>query len=473
MIGDKDAKAPATHERVSTGVRELDQILHGGFPCNSINIVMGHPGTGKTILAEQMVFHNANGGRPILYLSTLSEPLSKIVTYLQGFSFYDEEHMMGGVVYEDIGHVLVEHGSQALVDRVREAVREIGPKMIIVDSFKAIHDLTEMTQMRRMISELAGVLSAYDTTVFLIGEYTEDQVPRYPEFAVADGIIELARRSTDKRDDRFLRVLKLRGSGYAEGFHAFTISADGLNVYPRLVTPVAPGGYEGVRDRITSGVAGLDELLDGGLWRGSSVLVTGQAGAGKTTMALQFVMEAARQNEGALYLNFQENPRQLARSVLALGHSPDELAEQGLLFRYHSPVELSIDSVVLQVLEAVRETGVRRVAIDALGDLALAAGDPRRFHDYLYSLTQELIVQGVTSMFTLEISPDPSVPHQRESARFSSMSDTLIDLDILMEGGPIRTCRVVKARGIAHDMRVHEMRIEGDGIVIGEPLDLV
>lgn len=471
MTGDT-LREPVAHERVTTGIPQFDQILHGGFPRNSINIVMGHPGTGKTVFAEQLVFHNASAGRPILYLTTLSEPLPKIVTYLQGFSFYDEGRMLDGVVYDDIGSALLEHGPAAVVERVRQAIREVGPGILVVDSFKAIHDLADLATMRRLIAELAGVLSAYDTTVFLVGEYSEDQVPLFPEFAVADGIVEFARRGTAKRDDRFLRVLKLRGSGYAEGFHAFTISRHGLHVFPRLVTPSTPGGYEGIRERVPTGIPGLDELLDGGLWRGSSVLVTGQAGAGKTTLALQFAMEAVRHGEPALYLNFQENPRQLERTVLALGTSHDELQDRGLTFRYASPVELSIDSVVLGVLQAVHELGVRRVAIDAVGDLALAADDPRRFHDYLYSLTQQFIVNGVTAMLTLEAHPDDTAPHQRETARFSSMADTLVELDILMKGQPRRTCRVVKARGIPHDMRVHEMHIETRGIRIGAPLRL-
>lgn len=470
MSGDNGADGTVSHERVATGVRELDQILSGGFLRNSINIVMGHPGTGKTVFAEQMVFHNAGDDRPILYLTTLSEPLAKVVTYLQGFGFYDEQRLMDGVVYDDIGEALVEAGPSAVVDRIRRAVREMGPKMIVVDSFKAIHDLTNTTDMRRVISELAGVLSAYDTTVFLIGEYSEDQIPTYPEFAVADGIVEFARKSTAKRDERFLRVLKLRGSGYAEGFHAFTISGDGLHVFPRLVTPVAPVGYTAASDRVSTGIAGLDELLDGGLWRGSSTLVTGQAGAGKTTLALQYAMAGIKDGEKALYLNFQENPHQLARTVDALGHSQDELTRRGMVFQYASPVELSIDSVVLGVLNAVNDEGVTRVAIDAIGDLALAADDPRRFHDYLYALTQEFVVKGVTALLTLELSATGFVAVQPD--RFSSMADALIELNILMTGRPRRTLRVVKARGTRHDMHVHEMHIERTGITIGEPLEL-
>lgn len=457
------------HERVQTGIPPFDEILRGGFPANSINIVMGHPGTGKTIFTEQVAFHNV-GGRPILYLTTLSEPLAKVVTYLQGFSFYDESLLMDGIIYEDVGGDLAQNGAEVIVHRVRQAVRELGPKMIVIDSFKAIHDLARSpNHMRRLISELAGVLTAYDTTTFLVGEYTEDQIPVFPEFAVADGIIEFARRSSAKRDDRFVRVMKLRGSGYAEGFHAFTITADGLNVFPRLVTPSigAAAGLE--RERIPTGVEGLDALLDGGLWRGSTALVTGQAGSGKTTLGLQFAIEGVRQGEPSLFVNFQENPAQLNRTVRALGVDVEDLRSRGLMFLYASPVELSIDSLVVELFSAVGRDGIRRVVIDAIGDLAIAAADQQRFHDYLYSLCQHLIVAGVTTLMTFEVHTHGSPTFN--PARFSSMSDTLIELDIDISGPPRRTFRVAKARGIAHDMRPHEMRIDSGGVRIGEPLE--
>jgi circadian clock protein KaiC len=471
MIGDAPARARSGLERISTGVAELDAILHGGFPRGSLNIVMGHPGTGKTVFAQQLVFHNAGAERPILYLTTLSEPLSKVVTYLQGFAFYDEDRLLDRVVYEDIRAELTEQGPQALVDRMRAAIREQGPAIIVVDSFKAIHDLVESSvHMRRFVSELSGVLSAYDATVFLLGEYGEDQVMLCPEFAVADGIIEFARRGSTKRDDRFLRVLKLRGSAYAEGLHAFAITSQGLRVFPRLVTPESPQPSRTTKERLRTGIEGLDRLLGGGLWRGSTSLVTGQAGSGKTTLALQFTVEGVRSGEPSLFLNFQENPSQLARTIGALGVDLDAMREAGLHFQYASPVELSIDRIVVDLFEVVRREGVRRVVVDALGDLLLASSDRQRFRDFLYALCQQLTAGGVTALFTLEAHTNRGAPLDQDEARFASMVDALVELDVRMAGDPQRTLRVVKARGIAHDLRFHEITIESGGVHIREPI---
>lgn len=446
--------------RIGTGVAELDEILGGGFPENSINIVMGHPGTGKTIVAEQLLFHNANGNRPVLYLTTLSEPLTKVITYLQRFGFYDEGKLGDSVIYDDIGPDLVERGVKVVLERVTEAIRELGPSIIVIDSFKAIHDLApSVTEMRELIASLAGVLTSFATTTFLVGEYSESQIPQFPEFAVADGILELARRSTAKRDERYLRVLKLRGSQYAEGLHAFTITGDGLKVYPRLVTPTQFSAYDVNRERVTTGTEGLDQLLDGGPWRGSNTLVVGSAGTGKTTVGLAFALEGIRQGEQSLFVNFQENPTQLATAIDAFGHA-DVLHDGGLRTLYASPVELQIDSVVVDIFRIIEDGRVRRVVIDSLGDLILASADRERFHDYLYSLCQHFASKCVTSLLTLETTTHQPQPWTGSELRVSSMSDVLIELGFTHGSEPARTLRVIKARGIAHDLGVHPFSIE-------------
>lgn len=451
-------------DRLTTGHAAVDAILHGGFPTNSLNVLMGAPGTGKTILAEQMMFHNASEDCRALYLTTLSEPLSKVVTYLQGFAFYDADRLGSAVVYDDVGAAFAAEGPGVLVPRLREAIRTMSPRLIVIDSFRALHDLgAPQSDMRRLISEMAGLLSAYRVTTFLVGEYTEDDMSSCPEFAVADSIVQLARRGTPRRDERFLRVFKLRGSAYAEGLHSFEITPHGLEVHPRLVTPRVPVDYVPEPRRIASGVPGLDELLDGGVWAGSSTLITGAAGTGKTTLALQFAMEGARNGERCLFLNLQENPVQLARTLRSLGSDADQLRAEGLDLVYHSPVELRIDRVASDILDRVNAGRLHRIAIDALGDLVLAAGDRERFHDFLYSIVQHLIVNGVTSFLTLE-----REPRREMDGYISSISDAVIELGLDMGDPPRRTIRVVKARGAAHDLRRHELVLGMGGASIPE-----
>jgi circadian clock protein KaiC len=453
--------------RISTGNPQADQILGGGFPADSINVIMGQPGTGKTIFAEQLVFHNADDGRPIVYLMTLSEPLTKVVRYLQGFDFFDEAKFGAAVVYDDVGAELAEHGPEALVPHLKETIKTLSPKIIVIDSFKALHDLSESaSQTRRLIYEISGLLTAYGTTAFLLGEYNEDDIQRYPEFATADGIVELSRRRLGTRDERYFRVIKLRGSRYMEGAHAFGITQGGLEIHPRLVSPLVPEEYEPVVERVSTGVAELDAMTSGGLWRGSATLLAGPSGSGKTTLGLQFALEGVRRGEPSLYVNFQENPAQLARTIESLGVELDDMRERGLDLIYASPVELQIDSIVKEMFRRIDEKGVRRLVIDAVGDLAASASDPDRLRDYLYALLQHFGTRGVSTVLTFETLGPPLTGESLHMGPISYMCDNLILLEMRGRKETQRWIRVLKTRGSVHDPKVREFSIGADGVHI-------
>lgn len=456
-------------DTLSTGNRQIDMILRGGFPKNSINIIMGQPGTGKTIFAEQLVFFNAaHGDRPILYLTTLSEPISKVLTYLQRFSFYDEDKIGSIVHYREVGRNLIERGIEGFAQTIEEMILELSPRIIVIDSFRGLKDIANsQSEYRRMLFDMAGILSAFDTTVFLVGEYTELDYMESPEFAIADGIIQFSRKSETNKDERFLRVLKLRGSSYAEGLHGCSISNDGLSVYPRLVSPKHIESYSWKKERISCGIPDMDRLLDGGLWRGASTLVAGPTGSGKTTFSLMFALEAIKCKEKSLYVNFQENPTQLLRAIDTLGYSQEELRKGGMEFVYASPVELQIDSVVVTILRRLEEQKFSRVVIDAVGDLSMAASDGSRLHDYLYALSQTLAVQDVSSMLVYETACSNIESLAAEgSPRYSNMADNIILLSSGHHPTYERELRCVKARGCNHDRKAHPFDITQKGIEI-------
>lgn len=451
--------------RISTGSPQLDAILGGGFPANSINILMGEPGSGKTILAERLIFANADpDGRSILFLTTLSEPLEKVVRYLQQFQFFDEEKLASGsILYESIGSELAEQGITALIPKLKDSIKTLSPKIIVIDSFKAIHDLsTSVPEMRRMLYEVAGLLTAYDTTVFLVGEYSEEMITNLPEFAVADAMVELARQKQGTRDERYLRVLKLRGSHYQEGLHAFRITSQGLEVFPRLTSPEVPLSYSTREVRLSTGVKRLDEMMDGGLWAGSTTLLQGPTGSGKTTLSLQFILDGLARGEAGLYVNFQENPTQLARSIRSLGWTMEDAQAKGLHLLYSSPVELQIDSILVELFAIVQEKSIKRVVIDAVGDLARGSSDLQRSLGYLYALGQHFQVRRVASVMTLETISASESPLL---GQVSALTDVILRLSVEQRNDKTRrTLQIVKARGTDHDLNVRELRITSSGV---------
>jgi circadian clock protein KaiC len=313
--------------------------------------------------------------------------------------------------------------------------------------------------MRTTIYELVGLLSAYEATCFFVGEYTSEHATTWPEFALADGIVELQRNEGITHAERGLRVHKMRGSGYLEGLHAIKITDAGVEVYPRLVTPPSPAAYQALDQRVETGVPGLDTLLGGGVWKGSTTLLVGPTGTGKTTIGLQFALAGVRDGAASLYLNLQENPTQTARQLESFGFAPGDAAARGLHLVYASPVELQIDSLIGQIFELITTRRLERVVIDSVGDLEHASRDPSRLHDYIYALIQHFAVAHAACLLTLGSAAAPLA----EPTRYAYMCDNVIQLGLDRRRDPVRSLEIVKTRASAHDLGVHALVLDADG----------
>ncbi len=197
--------------RISSGAEGLDVVLGGGLPRDGISLIVGLPGSGKTILAQQCVFANAQPEHPALYLSTVSEPLEKILRYAQALTIFDSAKVGKSVYYEDLGSIVHEGAFSGVLDLVRGLIRERRPAVIVIDSFKALHAYAvNGADFRRFLHDLAGMLSAFPVTTLWIGEYGQDEIVLAPEFAVADAILTLGSVGVAERTSRVLQVLKLR-----------------------------------------------------------------------------------------------------------------------------------------------------------------------------------------------------------------------------------------------------------------------
>ena len=455
-------------ERFSSGNRHLDTVLGGGLPANAVNMIIGLPGSGKTILAEQFMFHNASPQRPGVYLSTVSEPLEKILRYGQSLDFFDAEAIGTSLFFDDLGQTLNEGGLDDVLARLRGLITERRPGMIAIDSFKALSAYAATPRaFRHFLHELAGIFTALPATVFWVGEYGRDEIVTAPEFAVADGIISLTTRREAERAIRHLEVLKLRGTGFMSGEHAYRIAQDGLHVFPRLAESVPVETYELQAQRMSSGIPAIDEMLVDGYWPGASTLVAGPSGSGKTLMGLHFVFNGAAAGQPGIIATLQENNTQLDRVATGFGWS---LGNQSVELMYRSPVDLYLDEWVYELLDVIERTGARRVFIDSLGDLRRAAVDELRFREYLYSLLQRCANHQISVMMTQEIPALYGTSHMSEDG-VSHISDNVILLQFAPRDAQLRRAvTVLKTRATRHDPEVREFSITPDGIVLDAPL---
>jgi circadian clock protein KaiC len=455
-------------ERFSSGDRRLDAVLGGGLPANALNMILGLPGSGKTILAEQFMFHNASAQRPGMYLSTVSEPLEKVLRYGQSLDFFDAQAIGASVFFDDLGHLLDDGGLDDVLAHARTLITERRPGVIVFDSFKALSAYAPNPRaFRRFLHELAGILTALPTTTFWVGEYGRDEIATAPEFAVADGIISLTTRRDAERAIRHLEVLKLRGSGFMSGEHAYRIAHDGLHVFPRVAESVPAEPYQLQPGRTSSGIPAIDHMLVDGYWPGASTMDAGPSGSGKTLMGLHCIFNSAAAGQTGIIATLQENPTQLDRIVTGFGWS---LASESIELVYRSPVDLYLDEWFYEILEVIERTGARRVFIDSLGDLRRAAVDELRFREYLYSLLQRCANQQISIMMSHETPALFDISNVSEEG-ISHLSDNVILLQFVPRDGQLRRAvTVLKTRASRHDPDVREFKITREGIVLDEPV---
>jgi circadian clock protein KaiC len=433
-------------------------------------LLMGHPGAGKTILAQQFLFENATPARPGVYMSTVAEPIEKILRFAQSLEFFDPEAVGDAVFYQSLGEVLSTEGLAGMMKKIEAVLKERKPSVLVIDSFKAIHDFEGMNgDLRALLHNLASTLSAFPVTTLLLGEYGTEDIARLPEFAIADAIVSLGVERTSQREKRVIQIAKLRGSDFKTGRHAYRIGSSGLEVFPRLADPIDIHAYALPTDRIESGIEGLDGMMGGGLLKGSSTLVIGPAGSGKTLFGLHHIFSASRRGENGLIATFQENPVQLERFCAGFGWT---LADPKVSLLYRTPVDLHIDEWVYQLLEVADTSNIACVLIDSLGDLHAAAGDEVRFREYIYSLLQRLSRAGISCVMTQE-SSQLEAAFPLAGGSISHLSDNVVLFGYVPDDRTIkRHLTILKTRGSDHDHSVREYTIGPQGISFAARSDL-
>ena len=452
-------------DRVSTGIESFDNILSGGFPQGATILIVGRPGTGKTTLAHQTMFYNATLDKKVLYLTTLAEPLVNVMKFQQQFKYFDINKVQDSVIYHDLGSILRKKGPSQALTVITELLKEHQPSLVIVDTIKTIADMIlTSTEFREFVLDLSLRLSTWGSTSLLLGEYSEEDIEIRPESAIADGIIYLSGTEEKRRQKRFLRILKMRGTGHQGGENVFTINSNGIEIFPRINPEVSNQAYEQFSSRISSGIVGLDEIMNGGIPMGTTTLVSGASGTGKTILALNFALAGLKENKKVVYVTFEENPAQIIRGASNLGIDLQKYIDEGLLYMKHiSPIELDVDEHVYEVQKLVKNTDAKRLIIDSISSFELGLQDKVKYTDYIWSLTDFFKRQGVSVYLTHEMHNSSEISMLTKHG-ISYVADNLLLLIYKEEGLELkRFLRVVKMRASSHYNGLKEIVIDENG----------
>jgi circadian clock protein KaiC len=458
-------------ERLSTGDPGLDHVLGGGLPAGSLIIVAGPPGSGKTILAQQVCFANATAERKAVYYTTWSEPHDKMVRHLEPFSFFDLDAIGDRVEFLHLAEQVGSDGTGSFAPAADEILRRsfaTKPVIVVIDSSKALHDVVEPNEFRRAIYDLASKL-AYSNAVFImVGEYTAAETRSQPEFAVADGILQLENEAHGPTDRRWLRVRKMRGAEVAAGQHSFRIGEGGFEVFPRLETTLA-GRVSTLDTRATFDLEKLDDAIGGGIPAGDSTLVIGPSGVGKTLLALRFIAAGLAQGERCLHISFQESETQVREKAAAVGWDWHDLGEDRLVVRHVPPVELDLDEVGALLRAELAQGDVKRVVVDSLAELAFAARETERLPAYIWALGGFVRAAGGTSIFTNEMA---ALGRAADLGGLSFIFNNVFFLRYIEIQSELRRgLNILKMRQSDHEKGLVSFEIGADGITFGERIE--
>jgi len=464
-----------TINKLPTGVPGLDEILGGGFPEFSFNIIAGAPGCGKTTLAHQFVFANATPENPALYFTVLGEPALKMLRYQQQYTFFDISKLNSSVRFINLSEILVKRGLEGILESISKEIEAANPRIVVVDSFRTVVRRRQDNEMeiQLFVQQLGQLLTSWEATTFLIGEYAESELRDNPVFTVADGLFWLYQVVERNSIVRKLQIMKLRGQASVPGMHTFRITDAGLQAFSRTLGLARQKRTVPPSKRLSTGIPGLDEMMGGGIPEGDSLLIAGSSGTGKSLLATQFIAAGIRQGEPGIVAIFEERPEEYVGRAGSFGLDLDTPVSDGKLqVIYLRPLDLSVDETMQEIFDAIRKTGAKRLVIDSLAgfEMALAPGFRTDFRESLYRMIFALTGIGITILSTVEME-ESFTELLFSTYSISFLTDDIIRLRYVEIDGQLRkVLMVIKMRGGSHSTDIREYKITSEGVVMGEPL---
>ncbi|MGE6323221.1 ATPase domain-containing protein [Pseudomonas oryzihabitans] len=464
---------------IATGNTGLDQVLHGGLPRDRLYLLEGTPGSGKTTLGLQFLFEGVRQGESVLYitLSETSEELQSVAEShgwsLDGVHLFElsaADAVLGGAQEQTILHPW-ESELGDTIELIQARVDELKPTRLVFDSLSEMRLLAQdPLRYRRQVLALKQFFAGRGITVLLVDDLTSSPSGRDNHLhSLCHGVLTLERLTLDfGAARRRLQIQKLRGRDFIAGYHDFTIRRGGLEVYPRMI---AAGRYEDfIGESVASNVDDLDALLYGGPLRGTSTLITGPAGAGKTTLALQYVMAACARGERCAVYEFDERIGTLLKRAESMGMPLLRYIDEGLLMVHQiDPAELSPGEFAWRVRQDVEENDCRMLVLDSLNGYLAAMPQEQHLILQLHELLSYLSESGVV---TFLVNPQHGlVGSMTSNLDISYIADTVVLVRFFEAQGRLRKAiSILKHRGGAHEDAIRELRIDRRGIRVGQPL---
>jgi circadian clock protein KaiC len=456
--------------RLPTGIDGFDRILHGGFYRGGLYIITGPPGAGKTILGNQLCFqHVASGGRAI-FLTLLTESHSRMLAHLSTLTFFDPTPIGRTLLYLSGYSVLLADGLAGLLKLVRTVIRDHGATMLVLDGLNNIEAMADApNEIKQFLHDLHAFTEMSGCTTFLLAHQDGELLLR-TEHTMVDGVVALSSNRVSVRSIREIEIWKLRGSAFVEGRHFCTITDAGITVYPRTEAVLDGSAFDvsSERGRQLFGVAQLDAMLQGGLLTGSTTLVVGPAGSGKTLLGLHFLTAGAQAGASGLYVGLYEPPPDLIAKAdkvgMALGHW---VAAEMITLHWQPVIMNSLDMLAAQIMDVIAKQNVQRLFIDGLQGLQTLTAYSERLNRFLTALSNELRIRQVTTIYTIEIrdllSPTVVVPIEG----ISGLSDNLILLrQVELRSQLYRLLSILKVRASDYDTAIREFQITDHGIEV-------
>lgn len=459
-------------ERVPTGIRGLDTILFGGVLRGGVYIIQGPPGSGKTILGNQVCFNHIAGGGRAIYVTLLAESHSRMMQNLRSMRFFSLSPVPKSLYYVSAFRLLEEQGLSALLDTVRREVRAHKTTLLILDGLVAAEEVAgSARELKKFIHELQVLAGLVNCTMFLL---TNGSNKAHPEHTMVDGLFELHHHLIGLQAVRELEVRKFRGGKCLSGRHSFRISDEGLHIYPRIEAVLATSSADDwyPPDRISTGVERLDAMFKGGLSVGTTTMLLGPSGTGKTTLGLHFLSASSPREPGLLF-GMYESPARLLLNAASIGLPLAELVKAGHVeLLWQPPTEALLDAIGERLLEAVRRRKVRRLFVDGISGMQQCATHPERLLRFFTALANELRALGTTTVYTSEAHHILGEDVRAPLVGMSSIVENLIVLRFLeLRSQVYRALSILKARGTPYDASLREFSITEQGVDLAESFE--